>query len=46
MSENTALCTFMEMFPHATEWRWGLAEKDGIDEMKVLIIASNLQKKK
>ena len=46
MSENEALCTFMEMFPHTTEWRWGLAEKDGIDEMKVLIIASNLQKKK
>ena len=46
MSENTALSTFMEMFPHTTEWRWGLAEKDGIDEMKVLIIASNLQKKK
>ena len=46
MGEYEAINTFMEMFPNATEWRWGLAEKDGIDEMKITMIVSNLQKKK
>ena len=44
MSENTALSTFMEMFPNATEWRWGLAEKSDILDMRIVIIASNLRK--
>lgn len=43
MSENTALCTFREMFPNATEWRWGLAEQRNIWDMRIVIIASNLQ---
>ena len=43
MSENTALSTFMEMFPHATEWRWGLAERSDILDMRIVIIASNLR---
>ena len=43
MSENAALSTFMEMFPHATEWRWGLAEKSDILDMRIVIIASNLR---
>ena len=44
MSENAALSTFMEMFPHATEWRWRLAEKSDILDMRIVIIASNLRK--
>ncbi len=44
MSENEAISTFMEMFPNTTEWRWGLAEKDDVNDMKIVIIASNLQK--
>ncbi len=46
MSENEAISTFMEMFPSTTEWRWGLAEKNDINDMRVMIIASNLQKKR
>ena len=45
MSENEATRTFVEMFPHATEWRWGLAETDDINEMRIVVIASNLHKK-
>ena len=45
MSENEAISTFMEMFPNTTEWRWGLAEKDDVNDMKIVIIASNLQKR-
>ncbi len=46
MSERETISTFMEMFPNTIEWRWGLAEKDNITEMKIMIIASNLQKKR
>ena len=45
MSENEATSTFVEMFPHATEWRWGLAETDDINEMRIVIVASNLHRK-
>ncbi len=45
MSENEATSTFVEMFPHATEWRWGLAERDDINEMRIVIVASNLHRK-
>ena len=45
MSENEATSTFVEMFPHATEWRWGLAERDDINEMRIVVIASNLHRK-
>ena len=45
MSENETTSTFVEMFPHATEWRWGLAETDDINEMRIVIVASNLHRK-
>lgn len=45
MSENEATSTFVEMFPHATEWRWGFAESDDINEMRIVVIASNLHRK-
>ena len=46
MSETESVSTFMEMFPHATMWRWGLAEKNDISDMRVMIVASNLKKER
>lgn len=43
MSECEALSTFREMFPQAAEWRWGLAEKSDIRDMRIVIIASNVR---
>ena len=45
MSENETTSRFLEIFPHATEWRWGLAERENINEMRIMIVASNLHKK-
>ena len=45
MSENEAINTFVQMFTPATQWRWGLEESNGTAEMRVTIIATNINKK-
>ena len=45
MSENEAIITFIQMFHQNVSCKWGLAEKSNIHEMRIMIIASNLQKK-
>lgn len=45
MSENEAINAFMQLFRPGTQWKWGLAEKSDIDEMSILLIASNLKSK-
>ena len=46
MSENEAINTFIQMFHQNVSCEWGLAEKSNIHEMRIMIIASNLQKKR
>lgn len=46
MSENEAINTFIQMFHQNISCKWGLAEKSNIHEMRIMIIASNLQKKR
>lgn len=46
MSENGAISTFVEMFHYTTKWIWGLAETEEVDYMRIVIIASNLQRSK
>lgn len=43
-SELQPVDTFARRFHSKTKWIYGLAEKDGISELEVTIIASNLHK--
>jgi cell division GTPase FtsZ len=45
MSENETINTFVQMFHQKVSCKWGLAEKDNIHDMRIMIIASNLKKK-
>ena len=45
MSESEAINTFIQMFHQNFSGKWGLAERSNIHEMRIIIIASNLQKK-
>lgn len=45
MSESEAIHTFIEMFPSELEYKWGLAENDDTDSVRVIIIASNLKRR-
>lgn len=45
MSENESINTIAQMFHQNNICKWGLAEKEHIHYMHIMIIASNLQKK-
>jgi len=45
MSEMESVNTFIQMFPPDTQCRWGLGEKENINETKIVIVASNLKEK-
>lgn len=45
VSEHRAIIPFVQMFHQDIQFKWGLAEKTDINEMMVVIVASNLQKK-
>lgn len=45
MSENESVNTFVQMFRPDVKCIWGLAEENDIRDMRIVIIASNLQKK-
>lgn len=45
MRECEAVNTFIQMFHQDVSCKWGVAEKDNLHEMRVMIVAANLQKK-
>lgn len=45
MSEYESINTFVGMFQNTFSWRWGLAEKDDVNDVRIVIVASNLKKK-
>ena len=45
MSENESINTFVQMFRQNNIFKWGLAVKEHIHYMHIMIIASNSQKK-
>ena len=45
MSEYESVNTFVEMFQNTFSCRWGLAEKDDVNDVRIVIIASNLKKR-